>query len=184
MRLMIILFGMMLSMPAFGAGSGISLSNSNFVVLIAFLIFVGFLGYVGVYKMVGGMLDKRALDIRKELDEAKALRDEAHRILSESERAQRRLASDKTEMMMQAKESAMRDKKNAQKQIDEMIARRVRVADEKIESMRQAAVREVKNQAIDVAAHAASALLEKNMTAQNVDKLFNQSLKSISKNIG
>jgi len=69
--------------PALAAGDYgfFSLKNTDFVVLIAFLIFVGILIRYKVPGMVGGMLDKRAEGIKSELDEAKALRDEAHKLL-------------------------------------------------------------------------------------------------------
>ena len=61
--------------PAFAAsGPFFSLRNTDFVVLIAFLIFVGVLLYLKVPATLMGMLDKRATGIKSELEEARALR--------------------------------------------------------------------------------------------------------------
>ena len=54
-----------------------SLGNTDFVVLLAFLLFVGVLIYLKVPGLLMGLLDKRADTIRAELDEARALREEA-----------------------------------------------------------------------------------------------------------
>ena len=59
--------------PAFAAGDVFfSLKNTNFVVLLAFILFIAVLFYFKVPGMIGAMLDKRAADIRTELDEARA----------------------------------------------------------------------------------------------------------------
>src|SRR5690606_34987221 len=54
-----------------------SLYNTNFVVLIAFLVFIAVLVYLKVPGKVGEMLDRRAEAIRNELNEARKLREQA-----------------------------------------------------------------------------------------------------------
>ncbi|MBN8194877.1 hypothetical protein JI667_22525, partial [Bacillus sp. NTK074B] len=61
--------------PALAAtGPFFSLRNTNFVVLLAFLLFVGVLFYFKVPSLIAGLLDKRAATIRAELAEARKLR--------------------------------------------------------------------------------------------------------------
>ena len=61
MRTLIILASALAASPAMAAsGPFFSLSNTNFVVLIAFLVFIGILVYFKVPGLLGGMLDKRA----------------------------------------------------------------------------------------------------------------------------
>ena len=75
--------------PAFAAGDRFfSLANTDFVVLLAFLLFVGVLVYFEVPGRVLQMLDKRATGIRSDLDEARALREEAQTLLASYERKQ------------------------------------------------------------------------------------------------
>ena len=54
-------------------GPFFSLQNTNFVVLVAFLCFIGILVYMKVPAKLTGMLDARAATIKAELDEARAL---------------------------------------------------------------------------------------------------------------
>ena len=56
------------------SGPFISLGNTNFVVLLAFLLFVGLIIYLKVPGKLNGMLDERAKGIQSELDEARSLR--------------------------------------------------------------------------------------------------------------
>ena len=73
--------------PAFAAtGPFISLRNTNFVVLLAFLLFIGILMYYKVPAKIGEMLDKRSASIKSELNEARALREEAQSLLASYER--------------------------------------------------------------------------------------------------
>ena len=76
--------------PALAAtGPFFSLRNTDFIVLLAFLLFVGILLYYKVPAALGGMLDKRAEGIRADLAEARRLRDEAQEIYASYERRQR-----------------------------------------------------------------------------------------------
>ena len=70
--------------PAFAAKDKpfFSLANTDFVVLISFLLFVGVLVYFKVPGLLGGLLDKRADGIRADLNEAKSLREEAQTVLA------------------------------------------------------------------------------------------------------
>ena len=51
--------------------------EAEFWVAIAFFAFLALMLYMGVPKMLGKSLDKRADDIKKDLEEARRLKDEA-----------------------------------------------------------------------------------------------------------
>ena len=90
MRKLATLAALSAASPAFAAsGPFFSLGNTDFVVLIAFLVFIGVLIYFKVPAMIGGMLDKRAEGIKSELEEARALREEAQKVLATYERKQK-----------------------------------------------------------------------------------------------
>ena len=55
---------------AAGSKKMISLDNTDFVVLISFLIFVGVLVYFKVPAIIASFLDKRAEDIHNEIEKA------------------------------------------------------------------------------------------------------------------
>ena len=75
--------------PALAAkGPFFSLKNTDFVVLLGLLVFIGILVYFKVPSLIMGMLDKRADDIKSELDEARKLREDAQTLLASYERKQ------------------------------------------------------------------------------------------------
>lgn len=156
----------LLASPAFAAsGPFFSLQNSNFVVLVAFILFVGFLIYMGVPKMLTDMLDKRAATIKAELDEARALREEAKSVLASYERKQREVMEQTDRIIASAKEEAMAAAAQAKADLKLSIARRLQAAEEQIASAETAAIRQVRERAVAVAISAAGDLLSKQMTA-------------------
>ena len=72
MRLMLTSLFAVAASPALAAGDKgfFTLANTDFVVSIAFLIFIGILLYYKVPSLVAGMLDKRAEGIKSELPDA------------------------------------------------------------------------------------------------------------------
>ena len=70
---------------AAGSKNMVSLDNTDFVVLISFLLFGGVLVYFKVPSIVGAFLDKRSNDIQNEIDKAGEILEEAKKILSSIE---------------------------------------------------------------------------------------------------
>jgi F-type H+-transporting ATPase subunit b len=62
--------------------------DSTFWAFIALLLFIALIVYLKVPGMIGRSLDERAENIKKELEEARTLREEAQQLLAESPQAQ------------------------------------------------------------------------------------------------
>ncbi|KMW60505.1 ATP synthase F0 sector subunit b [Candidatus Rhodobacter oscarellae] len=166
--------------PGFAAsGPFVSLSNTNFVVLIAFLIFVGIIIYLKVPGLLGGMLDKRAEGIRAELDEAKSLREEAQTILASYERKQREVQQQSERIITQAKEEAQRAAEQAKEDLKVSMARRITAAEDQIASAQAKAVKEVRDEAVSVAVSAARAVIAKQMTAAQGNALIDDAISTV-----
>jgi F-type H+-transporting ATPase subunit b len=154
--------------PALAAtGPFVSLGNTDFVVLISFLLFVGVLVYAKVPGMLTGMLDKRANQIRSELEEARALREEAKTILASYERKKKDVQAQADRIVAQAREEATAAAVDAKAELQRSIARRLAAAEDRIASAEQAAVREVREQAVAVAVAAAAEMLKGQMTKES-----------------
>lgn len=161
------LFLMLAAGPAMAAtGPFVSLSNTNFIVLIAFLLFVGILLYARVPAMLTRLLDKRAETIRAELDEAKALREEAQSILAQYERKQKDVQAQADRIVAAARDEAMAAAAQARAELSQTIARRMAAAEEQIKAAETAALREVRDRAIAVAVAAAGDVLARQMTPE------------------
>lgn len=144
----------------------VSLHNTNFVVLLAFLIFVGILLYTGVPAKLAAALDARATRIKAELDEARALRDEAKALLASYDAKQKEVAEQSARIIASAKEEAEAAAKQAKADLKDSIARRLAAAEEQIASAEASALRQVRESAISVAVAAAGEVLAKQTTAE------------------
>lgn len=167
MMLRLITLAMLAATPAMAAdGPFFSLRNTNFVVLLAFLVFIGIVIYAKAPAKVGGMLDARANQIRADLDEAKALREEARALLASYEKKQKDVQEQSARIVASAREEALAAAAQAKADLQVSIARRLAAAEEQIGAAEAAALREVRERAIAVAVAAAGEVLGKQMTAE------------------
>lgn len=164
--------------PAFAAGEDgfFSLRNTDFVVLIAFLVFVGILIYFRVPGRIAGMLDKRAEAIRAELNEARSLREEAQALLAAYERKSREVSAQAERIVAQAREEANRAAAQAREDIRISVARRLAAAEEQIRSAEAAAIRAVRDEAVTVAVAAARDVIAAQMTAAQANRLIDEGI--------
>ncbi len=164
-----------------GAATGpfFTLNNTDFVVLIAFVIFIGILVYFKVPGRLTAMLDKRAEGIQADLDEARALRDEATTLLASYERKHRDVQEQADRIVAGAREQARVAGERAQADLDASIERRVQAAEDQIASAEAAAIRNVRDRAIQVATAAAAEVLAAQMDDGRSDALIDSSIDTI-----
>lgn len=166
--------------PAFAASGGFfSLANTNFVVLIGFLLFVGVLTYFEVPGLLSAMLDKRAEDIRSRLEEARALREDAQTLLADFERKHKIVQSQVQSIVTQARADAQAAADEAKASLDANIVRKIRSAEEQIEAAEASAIRQVREQAITVAISAARDVIAKGMSADDARASIDESIRTV-----
>ncbi len=166
--------------PAFAAVEPFfSLKNTNFVVLIAFILFIGVLFYFKVPGTIAGLLDKRADGIRADLAEAKALREEAQTLLASYERKQKDVQAQADRIVATAREEAAMAAEQAKADIATSVARRLAAAEDQIASAQTAAIREIRDTAITVAVAAARDVMAKQMTAADGNKLIDEGIATV-----
>ena len=180
MRKLATLIALTAASPAFAAsGPFVSLANTNFVVLLAFILFIGVLFYFKVPGMLGGMLDTRAEGIQSELDEARKLREEAQSILASYERKQQEVQAQADRIVEHAKGEAALAAEQAKADLKVSIARRLAAAEDQIASAEASAVKEVRDQAIVIAIGAANDVITKQMTAADGNKLIDDAIAEV-----
>lgn len=153
--------------PALAAGGlEISLHNTNFIVLLAFLLFVAILIRFGVPGKITSLLDARAAQIKADLAEAKSLREEARALLASYEKKQKDVQEQSERIVASAKEEALAAAKQAKADLKQSIARRLAAAEDQIASAEASALRAVRERAVSVAVAAAAEILAKQSTAE------------------
>ena len=163
--------------PALAAsGPFFTLRSTDFVVTISFLLFVAVLVYLKVPGLLGGLLDKRAAGIKADLDEARALHDEALGILASYERKHKEVREQADRIVDSAKREAMAAAEQAKADLAASITRRLAAAEDQIASAEAAAVREVRDRAVTLAVAAAGDLIAGQMSAADKAKLIEASI--------
>lgn len=167
--------------PAMAAtGPFFSLRNTDFIVLLAFLVFIGILLYAKIPAKLGGMLDARAATIKAELEEAKALREEARTLLASYEKKQKEVLEQSERIVASAREEAMAAAAKAKEDLKVAIARRLKAAEEQIASAEAGAIRQVREEAVSVAIAAASDVLAKQMTAEGASASIDRAIDEVA----
>lgn len=147
----------------------------EFWVLVAFVIFVVAVARK-VGAVVGEMLDKRAATIRTQIEEARALREEAQTRLAEIRKQQRDAAREAEEIVAHARREAERHRTAAAEALEATLARRREQALEKIAQAEADAVREVRRQAGDIAIAAARKVIAEDLSGPSGDALIDGSI--------
>ncbi len=159
-----------------------SLSNPETWVAIAFIIFVVLAGKPLV-RGIGKTLDARAARIKAELDEARALRDEAQKLLADYQKKQQEAMRDAEAILRQARGEAERLKTEAAANLDAAFARREKMAMDKIAQAEAQAIADVRNHAIDVAVAAAEQLLKGKTDAQRGERLIDSAIGELERKL-
>ena len=170
--------------PAMAAGGGdygfTSFFNTDYVVLIGFLLFLAILFWFDVPAMLGRMLDDRARQIQADLDEARSLREEAQSILADYERKARDVTEQAERIVTAAKADAAAAAEQAKEELKISIARRLQAAEDQIANAEEKAVRQVRDSAVEVAIDAAAQVLQGQTNANRANALIEASIGQVA----
>jgi F-type H+-transporting ATPase subunit b len=128
-------------------------------VALGFFCFLALLVYLGVHRKVFDSLDARRARIKSELDDARRLREEAQALLADFERKGREAEKEAEAIIASAKVEAERLATEAKARIEDFVARRTKMAEQKIVQAEAQALADVKSAAADAAVAAAERIL-------------------------
>ncbi|MDX2308949.1 MAG: F0F1 ATP synthase subunit B [Hyphomicrobium sp.] len=148
-------------------------------IIIALVLFFALLAYLKVPEAIGKSLDQRADGIRKELDDARRMREEAQQLLADYQRRSREAEDEAKQIIAQAKREAEALAAETRKALSETVERRTKAAEEKIARAEAQALGEVKSAAVDAALTAAERILRAKVTGAEVAGLIDQSIRDI-----
>jgi F-type H+-transporting ATPase subunit b len=147
-------------------------SEPEFWVAVGFVILMGVFAYVGVHRTVLTSLDHRRDRIKAELDDARRLKDEAAKLLTEYKARQAAAEREAQEIISSAKAEAERIAAEAKVKMEDFVARRTKTAESKIALAEAQAIADVRSAAADAAVAAATTILSKSMKASIADELL------------
>ena len=155
------------------------LGMAEFWVAVAFVAFLAILVYYKVPKLIAKALDDRADAIRKELDEARRLREEAQTLLADYQKRHRNVGQEAEAIVDLARREAEAFAQETRASLKDTLERRTKLAEDKIARAEAQAVDEVRASAIDVAVAAAERILREKMAGAGGAALIDQSIRDL-----
>lgn len=160
--------------------SGSLAESSGFWVFLAFIIFVAIAARYAFKPLLAG-LDARSAKIRADIQEAEKLKSEAKALLADYEKKHRDAMSEAETLIKEAQTQAELIKKEAAEKLQNQLMRREEQAEAKIRMAEEAAINDIRNQIVDVAADAAADLLKKQSDGKTGDDMLDRAIKDIRK---
>jgi F-type H+-transporting ATPase subunit b len=156
-------------------------ANAEFWVLAALVIFFGLLVWLKVLPgALFAALDAQTAKIQAELDEARALREEAQALLNSVKTQRDEAEAQAKAMIAAAKDEAKRLEADAKAKLEQTIVRRAALAERKIEAAEAEAAAQVKAAAVDMAAHAAEIVFAGRLAGAKADGLTDKAIDELA----
>jgi F-type H+-transporting ATPase subunit b len=154
-------------------------ASAEFWVGISFLMFIGIVLYYRVPRMIARALDERAEAIRKELDEARRVREQAQALLADYQRKHRGVDGEGEAIVTQAKREAEAYAQETRASLKEALERRTRLAEDKIARAESQAIDEVRAAAVEAAIAAAERILREKAAGASGAALIDQGIRDL-----
>ncbi len=150
--------------------------DPTFWVATAFVAFLALLAYLKVPGMVGGALDSRAAKIKADLEEAETLCADAQDLLATYQKKQRDTAKESEAIVAHAAEEASRILEQGITLLEASLARREKLALERIAQAELAAIDEVRNRTVEIAMDATRQIMGSVAAAGKADGMIDDAI--------
>jgi len=157
--------------------------DATFFVALSFVLFVIFVIWAGLPSTIIKSLDDRSEQIKKELDEARILHEEAQKLLAAEKRKLEQCDAEVEEILKQASEQASLITEKSNNLLKEEIQRKQKQADLKIAQARDEAIREVKDKASELSLIIAKEYLKENIDDNVASELIDKSISDLKDNL-
>ena len=150
--------------------------DASFWVAISFFIFLGVLVYFKIPQKIKSTLEESISNIKKQINEAEKLKEEAKNILSEHEK---QISNSKTgvkSMINKANEDAEKNIIKINKDFHNMMENRKKNTEERIKQMKNQALKDIKNTSVKIAIESVEKLLRNSMDKSKLDKIYLSSI--------
>jgi F-type H+-transporting ATPase subunit b len=131
-----------------------------------------------------GGLDKRALQIKSELDEAKRLHEEAKEMLARHRRQLHEGKSLAADIQAQAEAETERLQQRLKDEFEQLVERRTRQAEERIAQEEARAMAEVRGRAADLTVATTRKLLTEKLGGDAAQRVMQASIGEVTKKLG
>ena len=150
--------------------------DATFWVGVSFFIFIGALVYLKVPSKINLSLVGKINEIKKELNEAERLKEEAKVLLSDYEKKIDKSTAESKKIIDLAKKESEKNIIDLTKKFHSLIEERKKNADNKIIQMKENALKDIKKASVIIAIEAVKNLIEHSIDKNKVENYYNKSL--------
>ena len=150
--------------------------NATFWVAISFFIFFGVLIYLKVPQKINNLLNNQINEIKKELDEAEKLKVESKNLLSNYEDKIDKSKKKVQEIINLAKRDSEKMIVEKTQKFHQMMEDKRKNAEQKINLMKENALKDIKNISIKISIEAVESLINNSIDKKKLEKFYSKSL--------
>ncbi len=150
--------------------------DATFWVTISFFLFLGILIYFKIPQKIKISLEENITDIKKQINEAEKLKEDAKNILTENEK---KISNSKIEvntMIAKASEQAEKNVIKMNKDFHNIMENRKKNAEERIRQIKNQALKDIKNTSVKIAVKSVEKLIKNSLDKSKLDKIYASSL--------
>ena len=150
--------------------------DATFWVAVSFFIFFGVLIYLKVPQKINNSLNDQINEIKKELDEAEKLKVESKNLLSNYEDKIDKSKKKVREIINLAKNDSEKMILEKNQKFHQMMEYRKKNAEQKINLMKENALKDIKNTSIKISIEAVESLINNSIDKKKLEKFYSKSL--------
>ena len=150
--------------------------DATFWVMISFFAFIGLLVYFKVPQKIITALDENINNIKKQIDEAEKLKEDAKNILTEHERKISNSKVKVKQMIDNATEQAEKNVIKTNQDFHNLMEAKKKNAEERIKQLKNQALKDIKNASVKIAIDSVEKLIKNSMDKSKLDKIYSSSI--------
>lgn len=177
-----VFIGFMVLAAVLGGIATESVEDANIWILASFICFLLVFGGTA-YKRAMGALDARSERIRKELDDAQKLREDAQSLLDDYRSKRAQAEADALKMLEHAEVEASRRAEQAKKELEAAMERRAQMALQRIAQAEADALREVRSAAATLAVQATARLIAQSLGPERAEAMVQESIRQVQQKL-
>tara|TARA_B100000029_G_scaffold410968_1_gene413118 strand:+ start:1047 stop:1532 length:486 start_codon:yes stop_codon:yes gene_type:complete len=154
-------------------------SDPQFWVFVSFLIFIAAI-FNPIRKVLFTNLDNKIQEIKKSIDEAEKLKNQAQEILSEIEKRQNEVENEIENINQEAKNNILSYEKKFNEKLSDQINKKKNLASVKIDQITREANNAVKQYVAETTISSIIDILEKKLDGDEKEKILNGSIEELS----
>ena len=150
--------------------------DATFWVMISFFALLGLLVYFKVPQKIKTLLEENIDNIKKQINEADKLKEDAKNILIEHEK---KISNSKKEVAMminKANEEAEKNVIKTNQDFHNLMESRKKNSEERIKQLKNQAIKDIKNTSVRIAIESVEKLLKNSLDKSKLDKIYTSSI--------